>query len=304
MSYMINFEKFSSNFALPQSLIDDDDFKFLDAVTLKVILLIYKNADKNYSANLISNLLNVPEGKVEQSIAFWVQKGLLNEQKEEALSPDITVLPRNKQQPAANAPKPQVNGELAFLTECMESLLKRPITSAEYKSVVHILEYIRLPADVILMAIDYCISADKFNARYLEKLCASWSDGGITSHEKAEQYLSLMKDSQSNEAAVKNLFGIQNRNLIDTEKEAVSRWFHEYCFGLDVIGLAYERTITSINKLSFPYINKILSSWYEKGYATVEDIRMNEGIGRKQGAASYDIDELEEYWKNNIPKLK
>ena len=28
-----------------------------------------------------------------------------------------------------------------------------------------------------------------------------------------------------------------------------------------------------------------------------------EGIRKQQGSASYDIDELEEYWKNNVPKL-
>lgn len=35
-----------------------------------------------------------------------------------------------------------------------------------------------------------------------------------------------------------------------------------------MIRLAYERTVEKIGKLSFPYIDSILSSWYKKGIKT------------------------------------
>ena len=149
------------------------------------------------------------------------------------------------------------NSELSFLLDCLEERLKRPVTTVEYKSIVHMMEYLKLPADVIIMAIEYCISIDKVNARYWEKVCTSWADKGIATHELAEQYLTLIKNAKSTENKVKRVFGITNRNLIDSEKEAIAKWTQEYLFDIDVIKLAYERTIISINKLSFPYINKI-----------------------------------------------
>lgn len=300
MAYKINFETYSSHFVVPQRLIEDD-FAQMDGTYLKVILLIFQNADKNYSANLISNLLGISEAKVREAIRYFVKKGLLLDQKQEKIEPDVIVFPKK------NTPVPEGKGinksELSFLLECMENLLKRPVTSVEYKSVIHILEFIKLPADVVLMAIEYCISIDKMNARYMEKVCATWSDSGITTHELAEQYLNLLKQSKQNEAQIKKLFGIQNRNLIDSERDYINRWFHVYHFDLEVIKMAYERTITAISKLSFPYLNKILASWSEKGYTNAEDIALNEGLSRKSSTASYDIDELDRYW-DNVPKLE
>lgn len=304
MAYKINFEEYSSNFALP-CRIADDALSAANGDYLKVALLIFRNSDKHYSVNLLSNLLNLPEKTVEEAVDYWIQKGILIRQETAPSAQTAVVLQRHQVQPAPAPARSQLSGELSFLLECMENQLGRPVTSVEYKSVVHILEYIKLPADVVLMAIEYCISIEKANARYIEKVCTAWADKGITTHEAAEEYLSYLKQSRKNEDAVKKLFGIQNRNLIDSEKSFIAHWFGEYQFDLDVIKLAYERTITAINKLSFPYINKILASWHEKGYATAGDIQTNEGIGKKTASSantSYDLDELDRYW-DNVPKL-
>lgn len=303
MTYKINFESYARNFSLPQEIVDDD-FAKLDAVYLKVILLIFRNSDKNYSTNLLSNLLNIPENQVTEAVQYWMDRAILVQQQTDPMDSNVFVLSK-KAQPIAIASKPTSNSELAYLLECMENQLKRPITSVEYKSVVHILEYIKLPADVILMAIEYCVSIDKVNARYIEKVCATWADNGITTHERAEQYLNFLKQSRQNETLIQKMFGIENRKLIDSERDAINRWFNEFHFDQETILLAYERTIKAINKLSFPYINKILSSWNEKGYRSVGDIETGEGLGRNRNGhanSSYDIDELDRYW-DKVPKL-
>ena len=53
--------------------------------------------------------------------------------------------------------------------------------------------------------------------------------------------------------------------LIDT-------WFNEYRFGIDMIHLAYEKTIDSTGKLAFPYINTILKAWYNKDIHTPNQV--------------------------------
>ena len=303
MSYQINFNLYSSNFSLPERVLDD--IVEIDGDYLKVALLIFKNAEKHYSANLISNLLGLPEKKVQQALAYWMQKGVFIQESSVKGAPQIHVLPEKKA-PVPIASRASHNSELNFLLEVMEMQLHRPITSTEQKSVLQILEFIRLPADVILMAVQYCVSINKFNPRYLESVCASWADHGITTHERAENYLNLQKQNHQHEEEVKKLFGVQNRNLIEAEKEYIVRWFCEYEFDLELIQLAYERSITAINKLSFPYIGKILTNWHEKGYKTVDDIRKNEGGARVSYSSSnnsYDIEELDRYW-DKVPKLK
>lgn len=301
MAYKINFEAYSNNFALPQAIIDDD-FDKLDVIDLKVVLLIFKNSNKNYSTNLLSNLLNVSEAQIIKSLELWTSKGVLINMPNEKISPAAVMLPNVSQQAAYNI-KPANNAELSFLLDSMEERLKRPITSVEHKAIIHILEYIKLPADVIMMAIEYCVSVDKVNARYLEKVCASWADRGINTHELAEQSLNILKQTNKNAEKVKKAFGITDRNLIDSEREHISRWFNEFNFNIDVIKLAFERTISAINKLSFPYINKILSSWHEKGFKSIEDITATGGYSKPQkDTTSYDIDDIDKFW-DKVPKL-
>lgn len=299
MPYQINFEAYSGNFAVPKEVVGAD-FEALDAVFLKVILLILKNSSKNYSTNLISNLLNISEAEVEKAVSYWISRGILRETKGEIIEPSALIM--QKKNPVMSTQKVE-NGELSYLLDCMENQLKRPITSVEHKTIIHILEYIKLPADVIIMVIEYCVSIDKANARYIEKVCTAWADAGIVTHEKAEQYLTLLQESHKNENKVKKVFGISDRALIDTEKETISRWFNEYKADIEMISLAYEKTITRIGKLSFPYINKILLSWHEKGYTSIVDIdgESRPAVKGKQDT-SYDIDEIDRFW-DNVPKL-
>lgn len=300
MSYEINFETYKNYFVLPQDILNDIDT--LDSDFLKVILVIFRNNDKHYSPNLISNLLNIQEQRVNEALEYWIGRGILifTENIKEISKPVIL-----SKQPAVFSIKSS-SQELKYLLECMEATLARPITSAEHKSVVHILEFIKLPADVVLMAIQYCVSINKLSPRYLEKICATWADNGINSHELAEKYLNMLSTLKSKEHQVQKLFGIENRNLIETEQEFIRKWIIDYSFDLDVIQLAYEKTITAIGKLAFPYLNKILQSWHENGYKTVTDVISDGGVNKSNHTAnkktSYDIDELDRFW-NNVPKL-
>lgn len=307
MSYRINFEAYQNNFAIPKCIVDDS-FESLDPIYLKVILLIFMNADKNYSSNLLSNLLNVSEDKINKAIQYWIDKKLLIPTETKKVSPAVVLSSKSTQAPCSQSQSLVSSKELTYLLECMENLLQRPITSVEHKTIVHILEFIKLPADVVLMALEYCVSIDKVNARYIEKVCANWADNGIVTHELAEQYLKLLKQSKTNQRKVQKLFGIESRALTDSEREFINRWFDQFGFDLDVIKYAYEKTIASIGKLAFPYINKILLSWYEQGYKTLDDILSAEAEPKNKQKkstkkTSYDVEELDEFW-NNVPKLK
>lgn len=302
MTYNINFSAYSNNFAIPQTIIDDD-FESLDAIYLKVILLVLKNSDKHYSVNLLSNLLNASESKIEQAINYWIEKQILQKADNSGIAvPNVVTLSKSLIQVTS---KP-TNKELGFVLECMENMLARPVTSVEHKTVMHILEFLKLPADVLIMAIEYCVSMDKLNARYLEKLCVSWADNHINTHELAEQYLSLLHQKKADEYKIQKAFGLGDRKLIDSERDYINKWVNEYNYDIDVIKLAYDRTIKAIGKVVFAYINKILLTWNEKNYRTIDDINTNEAptkVTPSSKKTSYDIDELDKFW-DKVPKFE
>jgi len=59
--------------------------------------------------------------------------------------------------------------------------------------------------------------------------------------------------------------------LTEYEDAYVEKWVVEFGYDFDIIELALRRT-TSARNPSFEYINKILTSWHEKGYKTKEEI--------------------------------
>ncbi|MEG0570622.1 MAG: DnaD domain protein [Oscillospiraceae bacterium] len=297
MSYKINYENYNNNFVLPLSI--TNELELANEIDLKIILLIFASPSKSYSINLLSNLLKVDDSIIKKSIDFWIEKRvLLNTDEDEKSS----VIVNSTQQIVPKQIKAKVSSaELTFLLDCVQSIISRPITSMEQSTIIEILEYVNLPADVVIMAIEFCVSKDKFNARYFKKVCVSWADNNITTHETAEKYLQMLTFKETNEAKITECFGIDNRKLVDKEKEFIDCWFNKLCFDIPIIKLAYEKTITSINKLSFPYINKILQTWSEKGYKNIDDITKNEGIKRPANT-SYDLDEIDKYW-DNVPKL-
>ena len=304
MDYQIDFSKYKTNFSLP-SIIMEGDLKNLNSDYLKVILLIFRNPDKDYSVGLLSNLLALSEQTVKDALRYWKKRGLLlpGDPKEKP----VQVISDKK--PVSAPVKPVQDSELQFLLSRMETTLQRPVTSTDVMTITYIYEYYRLPADVILMAVQYAAERGKNGIKYIESVCIGWYDQGITNHSLAEAFLQQAAKRSQNENQVKKLLGISGRKLIPSEEKYIDTWFSEYHFSLDVIGEAYERTVQNTGKVAFAYMNKILQNWYQKGYRTLEEI-LSQEPARKGGKAasgqkaenSYDIDAFEKHL-DKIPTL-
>ena len=296
MDYQINFANYKNNFSLPRLVVDG--IQDIPSDYLKIILTIFKEPDKTYSVHLLSQLLNLSEQTVEQGISYWIgRKVLLGEPAQRPQPAVHTVSAR------ATAAQPVDDWELKFLIKEMEQLLQRPLTSTDLKTITYIYEYYRLPADVILMAIQYSVDAGKRDIRYIEKVCVGWYERGLTTHAAVEAFLKQAAEYQSREAKVKALLGIRDRKLIPSEEKWIRTWLEEYQYDLDVLQLAYERTVKNTGKAALAYMNKILANWHAKGLRTLEEIQQKDG-GKRQpaGGQSYDLEMLERYW-DHVPTL-
>lgn len=301
MNYKINFNNYKNNFSLPM-LVVADDLKDVNSDYLKIILMIFKNPDKDYSVNLLSNLLNLPEEIVTDAINYWINKGVLLDSEGTTLPVQII----SSIKPMIPPEKPINDGELKFLLSSVQTMLGRPATSIDIKTITYVYEYYRLPADVILMAVQFCVEKGKNSIKYIEAVCTSWYDKGIVNHAMAEEYLKQAAFQTTNEGKVKQMFGIAGRNLLSSEEKFIISWFAEFNFSLDVIELAYEKTIKNTGKVAFAYTNKILLNWHKKGYKTLDDIVTNEQTEMRESGStsdkSYDLDMLDKYW-DKVPTL-
>ena len=61
-------------------------------------------------------------------------------------------------------------------------------------------------------------------------------------------------------------------SLTQAEERYAKSWL-EMGISEELIGLAYEKTCVNTGGLSWPYMNKILSSWHAAGYKTAADVQ-------------------------------
>ena len=95
---------------------------------------------------------------------------------------------------------------------------------------------------------------------------------------------------------------------MEKEQSYVDKWYGEYHSGIQMIRLAYERTVERIGKLSFPYVDSILKSWKEKNITTPQEAmqeQKREDTPKQPasfqprkgqdglGTPSYDLDEID-----------
>ena len=157
-----------------------------------------------------------------------------------------------------------------FLINMAQQKLGKIFNQSDMSILYNIFEAMNLPADYILMLIDYYSKKKKITLRYIEKTAIALSEEGIDTSEKLERHIIKLQKSDEFEGKIRKLFGIGEQSLSTKQKGYYARWA-EYTFPYDMIVLAYEKTVDAIQTPSPAYMDKILSNWHEKGYTSLEE---------------------------------
>ena len=190
------------------------------------------------------------------------------------------------------------DGNIAFLLQESQMIMGKPITPVATDAIAALYSYYGMKPEVILMLLGYCISQGKDNMRYIETVAAGWIESGIDTHEKAEREIVKAFEREKLENVIRRLFGIHERALIASERKYINAW-KEQGISVELIGLAYERTIEQKGKLSFAYINGILQNWQSKGISSTGQA-MEEMRGKKPPpppVKSAGLDKMEQIYK-------
>ncbi|MEG2597586.1 MAG: DnaD domain protein [Oscillospiraceae bacterium] len=313
MEIQLNGGKCSSFIAVPTEVIDGHLSK-VSGIYIKVLLAVIRENEVNLKK--LSSTLSIPESDVSEAINYWISNEILTAEtriepvKETKARKTISeVISVSDMTAEAVLEQAEKDSQVKFLLCTAESLYGRPLTSTEQKGLVYIYQYMGLPADVVIMVVEYCISTNRPHFNYIQKMCAQWADDEINTHSRAEEAIKKLDSGKTHEGQVRAVFGIQDRALTPANKKYISQWFDEYGFDIEMIKIAYERTVDRIEKLSFPYINKILMSWRESGIRTADDLATKEKprsgqytTSGKKSTASYNLEEFDRLGFQ-IPKL-
>ncbi len=165
--------------------------------------------------------------------------------------------------------KIQTSG-LSQLVYMADTYFGKPLSATDLNTIFYFHDQLHFSVELIEFLIEYCVTNDKRNMRYIETVAIAWYEKHITTVEEAKQQIQA---HNKNYYAVMRALGIKNRSPIPSEEEMIKKWIQTYNFELPIILEACKRTIQKIHQPNFAYADKILSSWYTSKVTTLDDIK-------------------------------
>ncbi len=288
-------------------VVADNFLKLATGSQLKVLVYILRHSGKVCGFDEISRNTGISVQEVSDSVAFWQQVNVLPENDGKTSSigniSDIMSAPQPEVNIEKESPKAAVSeqpvtrqrqnlspseiadimkksGEISGLFKVAESALG-PLNHMQQNSLIYIHNFLGLSAEVITTLLFYCKNINKTNPAYIEQIAHSWSENDITTLAAAEEDVQRMSQSHDFTGKIMKMFEM-NRRPTSKQAEFVEEW-RKNGYSDELIKLAYEKTVERINKLSFAYINKILTSWKESGLKTASDVERAESEYKKNG---------------------
>ena len=218
----------------------------------------------------VARKLGATETDVLYAWGYWKGKGYLQETEEnqKKQQPKLIASERPEYSPAELAVYMQKSESMKKLFQSAQQKLGKMLNHNDMSMLFSFHDWLGLPMDVIELLLSYCTANGHCGMRYIEKVAISWAEEGITTEEKAVEYIELRKTGFR---TIMKAFG-QNRLPVAAEENYMKTWLQEYKLPLDVVKMACERTVMQTGKAAFAYAEKILKNWKDAGVKSAEDV--------------------------------
>ena len=172
--------------------------------------------------------------------------------------------------PAEAIDELQAKEEFREIVMVSEMYLGRTLTPKDIQLFAYLYDELHFPKDLLEYLVEYCVDGGHKSNRYMETVALNWHQEGKMTVELARS--SQKAYSRENKVVMK-AFGIVNRVLNPEERTYVEKWTQTYGMPLEVVEEACNITMSSIQKASFPYTDKILTDWHEAGVHTLAEAK-------------------------------
>ncbi len=273
-------KKLGADILEPIKNADEEDVRVL----LTAILLEKTSESGDVLTKDICEALGIGEEEISASIKYWRGASLLTVPKKKSTQKEE----KPKVESAHKDGKIDKEKMPEYTTEELTALMKkRKITSDfigdasrvygkmfnqhEVEIIVRIIDYIGFDSECVLLLLSY-YSKQKKPLRYIEKAALAFYDEGISTAKELQQKLCAMERREEVEGKIRAMFGMNSRALTTKEKKYITAWVEKMNFSIDMIRLAYDKTVDVTHEPSPAYANGILERWYADGIDTPEKV--------------------------------
>lgn len=320
MDLRLNYEKWDGAFAVPARLVEEE-LRLAGALQLKVLLWLLKNGCEKHTAADLSAALGVSSADIADALAYWQLKGYLkpigvNEPETlAAFEPEIPIQelepiepPKEKKLPAEPAPRRtprpdpafitkriDESEELAFLMQEAQVTLGKALSPGLSSTLISAYDDLGLPADVILMILQYAKMHGRTSTSYIESVARNWAEEEIFSVEQADRKLRKLDEREKAWRRVQDLFRIERRHPSKAEEAFCDTWINEWKMSDALILEAYDRCVNATGKMNFKYISKVLDGFHQSGVKTPQDLKNVPEKGNNSGK-TFETSSLDQFF--------
>ncbi len=194
------------------------------------------------------------------------------------------------------------NSKLAQTYKIVSSLLGKNLSSTDIELLYSMYDYYGLPAEVIVVMVEYFASKGKTTMRKLEREAQKWSEFGVDSASKAKQYIKKRESLLAFSSQVRRIIGANERKLTTKELEYINKWQNELKVQLEDIKSAYEITVENTGKVAFGYMNRILENRKNGQKTDVTPGKLNQSQLSNPQRSRYNYEEIERRTFLNVTK--
>lgn len=310
MEFKVNSGIWGSMFGVPD-VVADNFLKLASGDQIKVLLYILRCSGRVCTDEEISMNTGVTVQAAADAVLFWQQANVLTSQSASPVQSQTIMAPppqqpQNKMMPQPQPMQPEIEHAESIVPEVSESIPKSPNQRRPYKppteikkimenskdisdlfkltenilgpinntfqnSLIWMYDYLGLKVEVIFTLINYCKINDKTNPSYIEKIAADWAKNDINDLKKAETEIQRKTISNDYTGMIMRMFEMTRHPT--TKQAAIVEDWRIKKIDSELIRYAYEITLENIGKPNFDYINKILISWRDSGYTSVQQVR-------------------------------
>ena len=151
----------------------------------------------------------------------------------------------------------------------------RTLSGSEIDFICDLNEKLGFSAELISYLYEYCCLTKEISRfSYIQKVALAWAEKNIKTVEAAKNEAETFNKENS---LVMKSFGL-TRLPGASEKQYIDRWFHEYKMSEEMVAEACDRTLKTLTKPDFNYVEGVLKKWYAKGIKDLHGVAEDDKI--------------------------
>ena len=266
---------------LDSRAIDTD--AFLDASDRELrVLVALRELGGDASVDQLCRICSVSEARLAAAIAFWTRAGVIAEKRitdegefgnriieefeERPLAEDLDEL--GSRELAEEIRK----GSLRSLFEEIAALMgKSELSYMEMNRIAAMISQYKLDDEYLAMLAAHMAERNMLTVNRLCLKVKGLINNEICCVDALIPYLASEEEVRSSKyIEYRNVLGIYNRALGESERSLIDKWTGEFCFGTEIVKKAYDYSVMATGNRSLPYMDKLLSDWHANGCTTLD----------------------------------